>query len=116
MNEIASGSMTLMQLTELVMEQAKEKGFGISPEEINFSEKIALIHSEVSEVLTAYRHKNMDDKGGVAEELGDVIQRVLHLCGVLSIDVEAAILKKIEANKTRSWGWDALGEKRQNNN
>ena len=35
---------TLEQLSALVMTQAKEKGFGTKPEEINVGEKIALIH------------------------------------------------------------------------
>lgn len=46
--------LTLKQLTDLIMTQAKEKGFGIKPEEIDIPEKIALIHSEVSEALEAY--------------------------------------------------------------
>lgn len=103
-------SLTLMQLTALIMRQAKEKGFGTAPDEIDVPEKIALIHTEVSEAYTAYRHKNITGKDGLAEELGDVIQRVLHLCGALGIDPEAAILKKLEINKGRTWDWDNLNE------
>ena len=77
----------LKQLTQLVLEQAKNKGFGVNPEDINVGEKIALIHSEVSEAYEAYRHKNIDGKDGFKEELGDVIQRILHLCGVFNIDL-----------------------------
>lgn len=103
-----STPLTLQRLTDLVMEQAKEKGFGVRPEEINVAEKIALIHSEVSEVLAAYRHDNMKGKDGFEEELGDVIQRVLHLCGIMGVDIEKAVLKKLERNKQRSWGGDKL--------
>jgi NTP pyrophosphatase (non-canonical NTP hydrolase) len=103
-------SLTLQQLTELVMQQAKEKGFGTTAEELDVPEKIALIHTEVSEAYTAYRHKNLTGKDGFEEELGDIIQRVLHMCGSLGIDVEAAILKKIEHNKGRTWDWDNLNE------
>lgn len=92
------------------MEQAREKGFGATPEEIDVPEKIALIHSEVSEAFEAYRHNNINGKDGFEEELGDVIQRVLHLCGALGIDIEAAILKKVEFNKNRNWDWDKLHE------
>ena len=81
------------------MEQAKAKGFGTKPEEINVGEKIALIHAEVSEALQAYRHKNMQGKDGFAEEMGDAIQRILHLCAVLGVDVGGAILDKLEYNK-----------------
>lgn len=102
---------TVKQLTALILKQAKEKGFGTTPEEISVPEKIALIHTEVSEAFQAYRHKNIKGKDGFEEELGDVIARILHLCGALDIDVEKAILKKLEYNKTRDWDWDKLNEK-----
>src|SRR3989344_9312179 len=103
-----SDKITLEQLTKLVMQQAEEKGFGTKPEEINVAEKIALIQSEVSEAYEAYRKKNMHGKDGFAEEMGDAIQRILHLCGVLGIDVEEAILEKLDYNKARTWDWGKL--------
>ncbi len=102
--------MTIVELQKLIMEQAKEKGFGTKPEEINVGEKIALIHSEVSEAFEAYRKDNLDGKDGFNEELGDVIQRVLHLCGIFGIDIEKEVLKKIEENKNRNWDWKNLNE------
>lgn len=103
-------NLTLQQLSILVMEQAKEKGFGTKPEEINVAEKIALIHSEVSEAFEAYRHKNMYGPDGFEEEMGDAIQRILHLCRVLGIDLEEAIQDKLEYNKGRKWDWKKLNE------
>ncbi len=102
--------MTIPELTNLIMEQAQKKGFGTNPADINVVEKIALIHSEVSEAYTAYRHKNIDGKDGFKEELGDIVQRILHLCGVLSIDIEKEIIKKIKLNKDREWDWENLNE------
>jgi NTP pyrophosphatase (non-canonical NTP hydrolase) len=104
-------NLTLKQLIEVVLEQAKEKGFGTTPADINVAEKIALIHSEVSEAFEAYRHKNIDGKDGFKEELGDAVQRILHLAGIFGIDIEAEILKKIESNKGRKWGWKEMNEK-----
>lgn len=103
--------LTLKGLTEILMEQARTKGFGTKPEDINVGEKIALIHSEVSEAFEAYRHKNIDGKDGFEEELGDVVQRVLHLCGVMGIDIEKVILKKVEHNNKRVWDWEKMNLK-----
>src|SRR4030042_6737555 len=104
------GEITLKELVELIMEQAREKGFGTRPEEIIVAEKIALIHSELSEALEAYRHKKIDGKNGLKEELSDALQRLLHLCGILGIDIEKEILKKIESNKGRVWDWKNMNE------
>lgn len=102
--------MELKELQKMVMDQAKEKGFGTKPEEISVAEKIALIHSEVTEAFEAYRKKNIDEKDGFKEELGDVLQRVIHLAGIFEIDLEKEILKKIESNKDRVWSWEELSE------
>jgi len=93
------------------MKQAKEKGFGVKPEDVNISEKIALMHSEISEAFEAYRKKNIEGKHGFKEELGDVVQRILHLCGIFDIDIEKEILKKLKSNKDREWNWKELNEK-----
>lgn len=103
-------NLNLKQLTSLILEQAKEKGFGTKPEEINVGEKIALIHSEVSEAYEAYRHKNIDGKDGFKEELGDIVQRVLHLSGIFDIDIQAEIIKKYESNKKRTWDFSKMNE------
>lgn len=102
--------LTINQLTDLIMQQAKEKGFGVTAKDISVSEKMLLIHSEISEAFEAYRHQNIDGKDGFKEELGDAVQRILHLCGALEIDIEAAILKKLDSNKNRSWDWKKMNE------
>lgn len=103
-------NISIKKLTELVLEQAREKGFGSKIEEINVAEKIALIHSEVSEAYEAYRNKKIEGPDGFAEELGDIVQRILHLCGVFNIDIEQKILDKMARNKTRDWQWDNKNE------
>ena len=104
-------NLNLKQLTVLILEQANQKGWGVKPEEINVGEKMALIHSEVSEAYEAYRHQNIDGKDGFKEELGDIIQRVLHLCGIFSIDIEAEIIKKYQSNQNRNWDFSKMNEK-----
>ncbi len=103
--------MTINKLSKIIMQQAEEKGFGTKADEIIVAEKIALIHSEVSESYSAYRHQNIDGKDGFHEELGDIILRVLHLAGALGIDIEKEILKKLEYNQGREWDWKNLSEK-----
>ncbi|POD46268.1 hypothetical protein BKM15_25845 [Pseudomonas syringae pv. syringae] len=61
---------------------------------------LALIHSEVSEALEADRK---GDEENFAEELADVCIRIFDLCGAKDIDLEVAILKKMEKNKSRSY-------------
>lgn len=102
--------LSIRQLTAAVLQLAREKGFGVKPEEISVPEKIALIHSEVSEALKAFRHQNMSGKDGFAEELADIIIRTAHLAGVYGIDLDKEISKKMEYNKDRIWEWDKLNE------
>lgn len=103
--------MDIKELQELIMKQAKEKGFGVKSSDVNVGEKIALIHSEISEAFEAYRHKKIDGEHGFKEELADSVIRILHLAGMFDVDIEKQILKKLETNDGRNWDWDNLNEK-----
>ena len=59
---------------------------------------LALIHSEVSEALEAYR-KN--DFANFSEEMADVLIRVLDCACGLGIDMNAVVDAKIEKNRHR---------------
>lgn len=61
---------------------------------------IALIHSEVSEALEAFRNH---DKENFVEELADVLIRVLDCSSGLGLDMDAAVRAKLEKNKTRGF-------------
>ena len=102
--------MTIKELTQLILKQAEEKGWGTNAKKIIVAEKIALIHSEISEAFEGYRHKNINRRHGFKEEIGDALTRILHLCGVLDVDIEKAVLKKLKINKKRIWNRNKLNE------
>lgn len=76
-----------------------------------FASKLALIHSEVSEALEEARNgKSLQENWqslpqkpeGVPAELADIVIRVFDLAGWLQIDLEQAIVEKLDYNQTRS--------------
>ena len=86
------------QFCKQAYETAKSKGW--HDEERETGTVFALIHSEVSEALEADRVGNQEQ---VAEELADVCIRVFDFCGQNGIDLEKAILEKMEKNKSRTY-------------
>lgn len=62
--------------------------------------KLALITSEVSEALEAYRK---DDAANFVEELADTLIRILDLSAGLGLDMDSAVKAKLEKNKTRGY-------------
>lgn len=78
-------------------------------------EKLALIHSEISEALEEYRSLNerdlqdvyfndgSDKPEGFGVELADAIIRIFDLAEFLGLDMEYLVLRKHAYNQTRSY-------------
>jgi len=72
-----------------------------------YLKQLAMVHSEVTEVLEAIRKEQGDDK--VVEELADIIIRVLDFwaflneTGYTKHTLSGALNKKVEVNKQREW-------------
>lgn len=71
----------------------------------NIGEKVALIHSELSEFLEEYRRPAYQ-LSNLGEELADAVIRIMDLAEYLKIDLESAIQSKHERNKNRPYKHD----------
>ena len=112
----------------LMVERAMERAHACAEskgwwdKERNVGELLALVHSEVSEALEAYRDSDSNEElkeliferpsgkpQGFASELADVVIRVFDLAEALDVPLEEALVAKLEYNETRSY---RHGEKR----
>jgi NTP pyrophosphatase (non-canonical NTP hydrolase) len=77
-------------------------------DDINDGEKIALMHSELSEALEALRHGNPSDShipefSALEAELADVLIRIMDYGVCRKLRIAEAIQAKREYNATRSF-------------
>jgi NTP pyrophosphatase (non-canonical NTP hydrolase) len=93
-------------LAALLHETAIEKGFWSNPKNFDvFGNKLALVHSEVTEVLEAIRKNKGSEE--IVEEMADVLIRTLDLYaamrngGFIVHSLDEILFNKIEKNKVR---------------
>lgn len=97
---------TINELTEAVWQWAVEKGW--TERKVDIPEQVALIHSEASEMLEAWRNNEpiswKDGNGkpqGVASELADIVIRCCHYARLNNVNLGVEIAQKMEYNQTR---------------
>lgn len=107
--------LTIDELVKQSHDLALKKGWWeVSPSSTdgpNIPEKLALIHSEISEALEEYRSgrrleewtrfKLSSKPEGFGVELADAVIRIADLCGYLGLDLAEMISEKHRYNKTR---------------
>lgn len=109
-------SKSLAEWADEIAENNIKLGWRGESDNRTFGDEIALIHSEVSEALEAYRNWGLADvtpleplpgglpkPEGVGSELADVLIRVIDTAYWRGIDLEAEVERKIAFNKTRTF-------------
>lgn len=100
---------TLDEMGDEVIAWCERKGWEPDPDR-HFGTELALIHSEVSEALEAYRTRRFESyttpegkPDDVASEFADILIRLLHYSKVHGIDLEAEFRRKMEYNERRAY-------------
>lgn len=104
----ASAGSGLLSWQAYINEWAEEQGWNEGINERTEGDWIALAHSELSEVLEAYRKGEdnywKDETGkpqGLATEYADCMIRILHWAEVHGVDMGAVMEAKMRYNETR---------------
>ena len=97
--------MTLAELTERMHAFVAAKGWYApdSPRPQTPRNLAASLAIEAAEALELYQWGESTDKEALAAELADVALYLFQLASVAGIDLEEAILSKLEVNYGREW-------------
>jgi 8-oxo-dGTP diphosphatase len=103
-------NLTITELTEKMHAFVRAKGwYEADTKRPQTPRNLAISLSlEAAEILEHFQWREGPvDKDELASELADVTLYLLQLASVSGIDLEEAVLKKLEANRTREWDTDS---------
>lgn len=97
---------SVQKYTLYVHQLSRSKGFW--DQGLNLGEKIALMHSELSEALEGIRKGNPRDEhcpdfSSLEIELADAVIRILDLAGGVGLRVGEAVVAKVAYNESRAY-------------
>lgn len=99
-------TVTIAELTEKMHELVRSKGWYEADSKRpqtprNLAVSLAI---EAAEILEHFQFREeIKDREELGSEMADVTLYLLQLASVSGIDLEEAVLKKIDKNKTREW-------------
>ena len=111
--EFGSERVTLSYLQKRAHQTAIDKGWWENDKDgrpRTFGDQMALMHSEISECLEAFRrngdpmekwYREDGKPEGTAIEMGDCVIRILDTCEAYGLDLTAAMLEKMDWNDGR---------------
>jgi NTP pyrophosphatase (non-canonical NTP hydrolase) len=99
--------MDIRQLTEAMHRFVRSQGwYDVESSRPQTLRNLAIsLNLEASEVLEHFQWSDtIDDPAGLSEELADVALYLLQIASIAGIDLEHAVLTKLEQNYQRKWG------------
>jgi NTP pyrophosphatase (non-canonical NTP hydrolase) len=103
--------MNIKELTQAMHCFVRDKGWYLpnSPHPQTLRNLAISLCLEASEVLEHFQwSESLDDSQALSEELADVALYLLQIASLSKIDLEKAILKKLEMNYQRDWNGDNM--------
>ena len=101
--------MNIQELTQAMHQFVRDQGWyeAYSPRPQTSRNLAVSLVLEASEILEHFQwHSESDDSQALADELADVALYLLQLASISGIDLEQAVLHKLEINYQRTWDKD----------
>jgi len=98
--------MDIKELTQHMHSFVRAKGWyeANSPRQQTLRNLAISLNLEASEVLEHFQwNGDLDDPGGLSDELADVTLYLLQIASLAGIDLEEAVMKKLDKNYQRTW-------------